>query len=169
MVGGLIRWIFRAWTVSWLVQIVVSSLSSPSLPFWFVLTTIHVSHMWTTTVPSLPKKWPEETDCSGVFFLPWKKSKCTLSLLVHILGVIFILSCLSQTQRADLRDADSTPLRGLPVVSRSLHQQHSQEDDHDDDGQRTIMFINVNVDVLLLRRIRPASKWTLGTAFYLWP
>ena len=167
MVGGLIRWIFRAWTVSWLVQIVVSSLSSPSLPFWFVLTTIHVSHMWTTTVPSLPKKWPEES--SGVFFLPWKKSKCTLSLLVHILGVIFILSCLPQTPRADLRDADSTPLRGLPVVSRSLHQQHSQEDDHDDDGQRTIMFINVNVDVLLLRRIRPASKWTPGTAFYLWP
>ena len=104
-----------------------------------------------------------------LFFLPWKKSKCALSLLVHILGVIFILSCLPQTPRADLRDADSTPLRGLPVVSRSLHQQHSQEDDHDDDGQRTIMFINVNVDVLLLRRIRPASKWTLGTAFYLWP
>ena len=118
---------------------------------------------------SHPKNDQERRIVLELFFLPWKKSKCTLSLLVHILGVIFILSCLSQTRRADLRDADSTPLRGLPVVSRSLHQQHSQEDDHDDDGQRTIMFINVNVDVLLLRRIRPASKWTPGTAFYLWP
>ena len=69
-----------------------------------------------------------------------------------------------QSASTDLRNAVSASLCRLPVVPRSLQKQHGQRDDDGDNGVEGDAADGGN-NVFVLRRIRPASKLTPGTAY----